>query len=62
MLVFSQFTSMLAIVREHLDEEKTRLRIPGRQNTRPRRAGRTLPDRSGLQAVSDQPESRRPGT
>ena len=34
-LVFSQFTSLLAIVRERLDESGSRLRVSGRRDARP---------------------------
>ena len=58
-LVFSQFTSMLAIVSQRLDEEGIPYAyLDGR--TRDRQARAVVPDRPGLQGVPDQPEGRRP--
>ena len=44
-LVFSQFTSFLAIVRDRLDQEGLTLRVPRRPHPQPRRAGRAVPER-----------------
>ena len=43
-LVFSQFTSLLAIVRDRLDTGGHRLRVPGRLDARPPGARRALPE------------------
>ena len=58
-LVFSQFTSFLALVRTRLDERGHRLRVPGRPNQGSRGAGRAVPARRVVPAVPDQPEGRR---
>ncbi len=58
-LVFSQFTSLLAIVRERLDSKGDRLRVPRRPDARPRSPRRAIPERPGLPAVPDQPQGRR---
>ena len=58
-LVFSQFTSLLAIVRAHARPRRHHLRIPRRQDAQPPGKGRTLPERSRLQALPHQPQSRR---
>ncbi len=44
-LVFSQFTSFLAIVRDRLDAGEAHLRVPRRPDPQPRRAGRAVPER-----------------
>ena len=58
-IVFSQFTKLLAYVRKQLDEQRDSVRLPRRQDARPRRGGRALPDRSGHQRLPDQPQGRR---
>ena len=45
-LVFSQFTSMLAIVKQHLDKTRHPLRLPRRQDPRPQAGRRAVPERS----------------
>ncbi len=60
-LVFSQFTSFLAIVRERLDQEKiTYEYLDGRTRNRAAQ-GRAVPDRPRLPDLPDQPQGRRPG-
>jgi SNF2 family DNA or RNA helicase len=60
-LVFSQFTSLLAIVRRRLDQERRPLRIPGRRHHQPAGPRGGVSERPGVRTVSDQPESRRTG-
>ena len=60
-LVFSQFTSLLAIVRERLDDAGIRYEYLDGADARPAGPRRALPERSRLRAVPDQPEGRRPG-
>ena len=59
-LVFSQFTSFLALLRPRLDALGIKLRVSRWPHAGPRRAGRALPDGSGVQAVPHQPEGGRP--
>jgi hypothetical protein len=58
-LVFSQFTSFLALAAPRLDA-RHRLRVPRRQDARPPGARRALPERPGCRALPDQPQGRRP--
>ena len=59
-LVFSQFTSFLAIVRERLDQEKLVYEyLDGRTRNRAAQ-GRAVPERPGLPDLPDQPQGRRP--
>ena len=51
-LVFSQFTSLLAIVRSRLDERRRELRVPGRRHAQPAGARGGLSERSGLLGCS----------
>ena len=50
-LVFSQFTSFLAIVRDRLDQDEAHLRIPRRPDPQPRRARRAVPERPRRAAI-----------
>ena len=58
-LVFSQFTSFLALLRERLDDERRSVRVPRRPRARPSGARRPVPERSGVSALSDQSQGRR---
>ena len=58
-LVFSQFTSLLAIVRARLDAARAELRVPRRPHAGPRGPRHALPGGSGVPAVPDQPEGGR---
>ena len=57
-LLFSQFTSMLDLIKPELDAGRDRLRRDPRRYARPRRAGQAVPERQGA-AVPDQPAGRR---
>ena len=58
-LVFSQFTSFLALVRARLDCCGGAVRVPRWSDARSAGARDALPDRRGLPAVSDQPQGGR---
>ena len=58
-LVFSQFTSLLAIVRHQLDERKIVYEYLDGKTVKRQAARRALSDRSGLPAVPHQPQGRR---
>ena len=60
-LVFSQFTSFLALVRDAARRRRDRLRVPRRPDARPRGARSTrFQDGPGLPALPDQPQGGRP--
>jgi len=59
-LVFSQFTSFLAILRQQLDAAGLPYLYLDGRNPRPRREGGGVPVRTGLSAVPDQPQGGRP--
>ena len=59
-LVFSQFTSLLAIVRDAARRRGHHLRVPRRPDPRPQAARRALPERPRLPALPHQPQGRRP--
>ncbi len=61
-LVFSQFTSLLALVRAPARRGGHNLRVSRWPHPRPGRQGRAFPERSGLQAVPGEPQGwrRRP--
>ncbi len=61
-LVFSQFTSFLALVRRHLDRGGDPLPLSRRPHPRPPGAGRAVPVRCRLPPVPDQPQGRRAGS
>ena len=59
-LVFSQFTSLIALLEPHLLGRGVVLRNPRRQHPQPQSARPALPGRRRLQALPDQPQGRRP--
>ena len=59
-LVFSQFTSLLALLKPQLDREQGRLRVSRWADARSRGARHAVPDRPGVRRVSHQPQGRRP--
>ena len=58
-LVFSQFTSFLALIRTRLDAAGGAVRVPRWPDPRSAGARHAIPDRPGLPAVSDQPQGGR---
>jgi hypothetical protein len=59
-LVFSQFTSFLALLRRDLGRARARLPVPRRPHARSRGQGARV-QRSRLRAIRDQPQGRRRG-
>ena len=59
-LVFSQFTSFLALLKPRLRRGRPRLRVPRRQDARSCRAREALRGGRGLRRLPDQPQGGRP--